>query len=148
MKIGSKAAGMIIRYSIILILSLFYPVLNAILAIPTAYLSYFVINIFHPASISGNIISFSGIHIELIDACIAGLAYLLLIVVNLAVEMPLKMRIKALSFSIIAFFVFNILRISLLALLFSSGSQFFNYLHVFLWYVGSIMKKGGLEGRF
>ncbi|MBU2522828.1 MAG: pacearchaeosortase [Nanoarchaeota archaeon] len=139
MTIRSKAMGIIVRYLAILILSLFYPVLNAILFFPTAYISYGVISLFYSASISGNMISFNGAQIELIDACISGLAYLLLIVLNLAVEMPLKTRMKALSISLTAFFTFNILRISLLALLFSSGSQLFNYFHIFFWYFGSLI---------
>jgi len=104
MRLSNKVKGIILRYSIILIISLFYPILNAILAIPTTRASYFIISLFYPASILGNIISFNGIQIELIDACIAGLAYLLLIVLNLAVEMPLKTRIRALSFTILVFF--------------------------------------------
>ena len=139
MTLSNKAREIILRYAAILILSLFYPILNTLLAFPTIGASYFLINLFHPASVLGNIISFNGTQIELIDACIAGLAYLLLIVLNLAVEMPLKTRIRALSFSIIAFWVFNVLRIAKLALLFSSGSTYFSYLHAFFWYFGSIV---------
>lgn len=139
MKFSNKSKGIIIRYSLILLISLFYPIFNTILAIPTIGASYFIISLFHPASILGNILSFNGIQIELIDACIAGLAYLLLIVLNLAVEMPLKTRIKALSSSILVFWVFNVFRITKLALMFSSGSEMFSYLHAFFWYFGSII---------
>ena len=139
MSINHKVKEIILRYSIILILSLFYPFLNVIFSIPTIYASYGLISLFYPVSLLGNILSFNNIQVELIDACIAGLAYLLLIVLNLASQMPLKTRIKALSFGLFTFFVFNILRISLLALLFSSNSQMFSYVHTFFWYFGSVL---------
>ena len=131
--------GMILRYSSIILFSLFYNLIYLILAPLTIYSSYFLISLFYKAALSGSIISFNGKEIQLIDACISGLAYLLLLVLNLSVRMPGKKRIKSLCFSLLLFFAFNVVRIFSLSLIFASGLAFFDYLHLFFWYFGSIL---------
>jgi len=137
MYIGRRTRGIMARYLLILLFSLFYSGLYVILAPLTIYFSYFLISLLYPAGLSGNVISFNGKEIELIDACISGLAYLLLLVLNLSVEMRLKRRFRALAFSLGMFFAFNCLRIVLLSL--ALASSFFSYLHAFFWYFGSII---------
>lgn len=134
-----RTADISIRYSCILLFSVFYNLMHVILAPLTLYSSYFILSIFYSASLHGNAILFDDRQIELIDACISGLAYLLLIVLNLSAEMPLKKRLKALFFSLAAFFAFNLARILLLSILFISGSYLFNAVHMFFWYAGSLL---------
>lgn len=139
MGVKNKIADIGLRYLIILVISLSYPVINLLLIKPTLYSSYFIINLIYSASILGNSILFNSVQIELIPACIAALAYLLLIVLNLASEMPLNTRIRALLFTLSAFFAFNVMRIFILAIMFSSNSIFFDYAHELFWYFGSII---------
>ena len=134
-----RIKSIISRYLIILILSIFSPLLYLILSPVTIYSSYALISIFYHASLSNTVISFSGKEIELIEACISGLSYLLLLALNLSLEMPLRKRLNSLAFTLLSFFAFNVLRILLLSAVFASGASFFNTLHAFFWYFGSIL---------
>ena len=103
----------------------------------TAYPVYWFLNLFYNASIlNGNIILINqAISIEMIEACIAGSAYYLLLVLNLSVpKIDLKRRIKMVAFSFSIFLAINILRIFLLSLVAISGSSFFDITHRIFWY--------------
>lgn len=128
--------GLLLRYSILLILAfpdlwLFYALFTPLTIAP----SYYLINIFFPSQLSGNmIISKYGV-IELIDACIAGSAYYLLLILNLTTPfIKLGTRIKAIAYSFTAFLVTNILRIFLFSALFFLGYELFDTAHLIVWY--------------
>jgi hypothetical protein len=53
--------------------------------------------------------------------------------------MPISKRIKSLSFSLLAFFAFNIFRIFLLSIIFSYDFAIFDSLHLFFWYFANII---------
>jgi exosortase/archaeosortase family protein len=72
--------------------------------------------------------------IELVPACIAGSAYLLLLMLNLSVPMKLKQRIYTILVSFAALLMLNILRIFILSILYHSGSAFFDITHKLFWY--------------
>ena len=131
-----------IRYFILLVVSvpslwIFYSIFTPL----TVYSVFFLLQIFFQASLSGNTILLqNNLSIELIEACIAGSAYFLLLILNLSVpKISLKNRIKLLLFSYISFFVVNILRIFIFSLLLINGSPWFSTLHLLFWYVGSIV---------
>ena len=72
--------------------------------------------------------------IELVPACIAGSAYLLLLMLNLSVPMKLKQRIYTILFSFGTLLVLNILRIFILSIMYHSGNTFFDITHKLFWY--------------
>ena len=127
-----------VRYLILITLginlSLFYKILTPL----TVFVSGTILNLFYNLTISGTeIIISSSICtsiIEIIPACVAGSAYLLLLILNLSMSMEIKKRIKSLLFILLGFFVFNILRIIILSVLFVNKIKYFEELHLFLWF--------------
>ena len=128
----------LLRYSLLILLAipnlwLFYMVFTPL----TAYPVFALLNLFYDALlISGKIILINRtIPIELIQACIAGAAYYLLLILNLSTrEIKLKTRVKMIAFSFLAFLLVNILRIFILSIIAVSGSSFFDLTHIVFWY--------------
>ena len=128
----------LIRYSLLIVLAipnlwLFYAVFTPL----TAYPVFALLNLLYDALlISGKIILINRtIPIELIQACIAGAAYYLLLILNLSTrEIKLKTRVKMIAFSFLAFLLVNILRIFILSIIAVSGSSFFDLTHIVFWY--------------
>ncbi len=129
------------RYILLIVLAIgnlsaFYIVFTPL----TAYPVFSILKLFYPASllINTSTLSISGLYIELIPACIAGAAYYLLLILNLATSLPFKTRIKSLAFLVISFLILNIIRILVFSWLFISGNEyFFDIAHRFVWYIGS-----------
>lgn len=127
-----------VRYIILILLALpnlwiFYFIFTPL----TVYPMYFLLNLFYDVSLmAGNILLINKeIPIEFIKACIAGSAYYLLLILNLATpEIKLKKRINMLLFAFGIFLFFNLLRIFILAFLAISGSSFFDVTHKIFWY--------------
>jgi len=134
-----KAFSLAIRYSLIILLTLFYQSFVIVLLPLTLYSSYSLISLFYTAFVQGNSIFFNSHQIELINPCLSILAYLLLIVLNLSVEMRLSKRLKSISFSLLAFFAFNVIRIFFLSVIFSYDFAIFDELHLFFWYFANIL---------
>ena len=85
--------------------------------------------------INKTIISIAGRGIiELIPACIAGSAYLLLLILNLSVSMKLKQRIYSILISFALLLALNIFRIFFLSIMYINGNLFFNITHKLFWY--------------
>ena len=128
----------LIRYSLLIVLAipnlwLFYAVFTPL----TAYPVFALLNLLYDALlISGKIILINRtIPIELIQACIAGAAYYLLLILNLSTrEIKLKTRVKMIAFSFLAFLLVTILRIFILSIIAVSGSSFFDLTHIVFWY--------------
>ncbi len=76
-------------------------------------------------------------YINIIPACIAGSAYYLLFLLNFSTPLSIKTRIKSIIFLFSAFFIINVLRIVVFALLFISDYQYFDITHRWFWYIGS-----------
>jgi len=100
----------------------------------TIYPVFFLLKLFFSASLSGTIISFNNVSINLVKACIAGSAYYLLLILNLTTPISIKKRIYALIFSFISFLIINIIRIFLFSLLLENSFSLFNLTHLFVWY--------------
>jgi exosortase/archaeosortase family protein len=148
-ELAHSLRSLLIRYFILIITALpsfwlFYFVFTPL----TIYPVYFILKLLFGASlISGNLI-FIGINpapIEIIDACVAGAAYYLLLIFNLSIpDIKLKKRIKMIGFAFVSFLVVNILRIVLLSAVFVLKPSLFDITHKFSWYIGSIVLVVGI----
>ncbi len=131
----------IFRYAILIIiglfgLNLFYIIFRPITIIPV----FFLFDMIFDPILIGNRIIIGQIPIILIDACIAGSAYFLLLILNLSTpEIKLSKRIKILLISFILFLLLNILRIFFLGLLYIFNFQWFDFTHKLFWYVLSTL---------
>jgi len=133
-----KIPDIILRYAILIIaaianLWIFYLVFTPLTVLPV----FWLLDLFYDALlVSGRIILINRmIPIELIEACIAGAAYYLLLILNLSTPgIKLNKRVKMIALSFIFFLVVNILRIFILSLVAVSGSSFFDITHIFFWY--------------
>jgi exosortase/archaeosortase family protein len=72
--------------------------------------------------------------IELVPSCIAGSAFLLLLILNLAVQMPIRKRLTSLILSFLILYIVNLLRISFFSILSVYKNPFFNFAHSLFWY--------------
>jgi len=128
-----------LRYIVLIVIALNINLIYDLLLPITLYASYFLIHLFYQdALISGpSTISLGSSDISLIAACIAGSAYLLLIILNLSTPMNKKQRFYSLLFMIGLFFILNIMRIALFSHLSASGSSYFEELHKLSWYFAS-----------
>lgn len=139
---NKKIKNLLIRYGILLVFSfigvnLFYKIFLT----PTTYISYWFLSIFFETNINQNLIVINGIFpIEIIGACVAASAYLLLIILNLSTPgLSLKKRFYSISLSIALMFTLNILRIFLLANVYLFDFDLFEFLHWFFWYFVSLI---------
>ena len=131
-----RAYLIFLRYVILLGLIFSLPLIYKIFTPLTLYPVAGLLDLFYESvSISQNFISIGfDIMIELIPACIAGSAYLLLLILNLSVSMKLKKRIYSILLSFAILLSLNILRIFFLAVLYYNQSLFFNITHKLFWY--------------
>ena len=137
-----KLLDVLVRYVILIAVAfpnlwIFYFIFTPL----TVYPLYFLFGLFFDVSLAGNVIFVSNCFpVELIDACIAGSAYYLLLILNLATpSLKFNKRIKMIVLSFAALLIINILRIFFLSLLFFSGSSLFDVTHKMFWYLGSII---------
>jgi exosortase/archaeosortase family protein len=123
------------RYIILLILVLnsflFYKILTPI----TIWFSSKSLDIFYKILVLGNRIFIQDKVIEIIPACVAGSAYILLLILNLFVAMKPKQRIYSLILSMSLLLILNILRIFFLSILLINDFAFFDLTHKIFWYV-------------
>ncbi len=128
---------MAIRYLILLGLMFSLPLIYAILTPITMNIFVFLLkyNYNSVVTFKNLIILNYNYYLQIIPACIAGAAYLLLLILNFTVTMPIKKRILSLLFSLLALFIINILRLLFFSFLYTSGSPFFDFTHKLVWYV-------------
>ena len=131
-----KYTDIIIRYLLIVLIAipnlyLFY----AVFAPLTIYPLYFILNIFFDITLDGSSLLINGFSINIIDACVAGAAYYLLFILNMAVPgIKLKKRAYMIGFSFLFLLILNIIRILALILVLFYGASFFDITHKFFWY--------------
>ena len=123
-------------------LALFYFIFTPL----TIYGVYFLLGLFFPIVLSGEIILLNNnLFIYLIPACVAGAAYYLLFILNLSIpNIKISKRISLILFAFLAFFIINLLRIFVLSVLYFNGFPFFDLFHKFLWYFGSVIITAGI----
>jgi exosortase/archaeosortase family protein len=128
-----------LRYLFLVIIALpgmlvFYVIFTPL----TIYPVYWILGIFFDGiTLSNSSLVFNSHSIQIIPACIAGSAYYLLLVLNLATPMKPLLRIKSISFTILSLLALNILRIVVFAALFITGFQYFDFTHKLVWNLGS-----------
>lgn len=116
-------------------LAIFYFVFTPLTVFP----SFWLIKLFYPITIDGRMFFYSNFIIEIVNACVAGSAYYLFVLMNLTTKgIDIKTRIKAFVFGALSLLTLNVLRIVILVLiLFGIGSHAFNQIHLSFWVVGS-----------
>lgn len=116
-------------------LYLFYAVFTPL----TVYPSYAILKLINPSAqlMGAATIKILNAEINLVQACIAGAAYYLLLALNLTTPMPVKKRAKSIIFLFSSFLIINIARIVAFSMLFASGYSYFDVAHRIIWYAGS-----------
>lgn len=138
--------NLVLRYLILIIVAipnlyLFYLIFTPL----TVYPVYFVFNLFYDVVLSNNTLLFNGYDLEIVNACVAGAAYYLLLMLNLATpKIKIKKRLKMILFSFSALLTLNVIRIIFLGFLHVAGSAFFDITHLVFWYFISIIFVVGL----
>jgi exosortase/archaeosortase family protein len=82
----------------------------------------------------------NNLFIEIIEACVAGSAYYLLLILNLStpsIKFPKRFKLILISFA--SLLIVNIIRIVFLSAVFVTGASWFDIAHKVFWYVGSII---------
>lgn len=137
----NKITSLIIRYLIIVLaglgnLTFFYKIFYPL----TFYLSSFVFSMLGEVEnfyILKIILFNNDVAIELINACIAGSAYYLLLILVLSVPSLLILkRVSILLFSFIFLLLINVFRIVLMVLI--VGTVYFESVHMLFWYILSL----------
>lgn len=133
--------SILIRYFLIILISFFTPEIFYLIFTPlTIYPVYFLFSIFFETSLQGDFIIINNLHLEIIEACIAGSAYYLLLILNLSIpNLKTKKRIKLILLSTLALLLFNILRIFIFGVLVYFNKPLFFLMHMFAWYFVSII---------
>lgn len=130
-----------LRYIILILVALpgmylFYLIFTPL----TIYPVYIILKSFYPSMIlQGNSLLINSSIISIIPACIAGSAYYLLLILNLATPMKLTLRLKSLSFLFGFFLLFNIIRLTIFIFLYFSNFDYFDIAHKLAWYFGSTL---------
>jgi len=129
-----------IRYLILLGFMFSLPLIYKIFTPLTIYPTTALLDIFYNAEVYKSMIILDyDTYINLIPACIAGSAYLLLLILNLTVPMNLKKRIQSILLSFLILLVLNILRIFILSVLYHNSAPFFDFTHALFWYLLSTL---------
>ena len=112
-------------------LPLIYKIFTPLTIYPTSYL----LKIFYQIEISQNLIIIKPeTFIKIIPACVAGSAYLLLLILNLTIPIEIKKRIKSILLSFLILLVLNIFRILTLSIWYHEAVPFFDFTHILFWY--------------
>jgi exosortase/archaeosortase family protein len=133
------ASNLFLRYLLLVVFGIFLSIFYKVFFPLTFWPVYYLLNLLYTVSLSGNVILISGLGIEIIDACIAGSAYYLLLILNLTTSMKPGKRAYSLLFSFFSLLILNILRIFFLSILFVEKSAFFDFTHRLFWYALSIV---------
>jgi len=142
MEIKNNLKSILTRYLILVLVAipgiyLFYFLFKPL----TIYPVYFLLNLFYEVSLVGSTVLISNAFpIEIINACIAGSAYSLLLILNLSTpRIKTLKRFKMIFLSFLILLIVNILRIFLLSVMSVSNSPLFEITHKFLWYFVSTL---------
>ncbi len=128
--------SVIARYVLLILVALPNLWLFYLLFTPlTIYPVFFLLKIFYDVSLFQSNIILGNNVIQIGEACIAGSAYYLLLILNMATPMHVKKRIFSLLFIFSAFLIINILRIFFFSLLFVYSFSLFSLTHLIFWYL-------------
>ncbi len=124
-----------IRYLTLLALMFTLPLIYKIFTPLTIYPTATLLKLFYNVTIDNSFIVINSTTlIQIIPACIAGSAYLLLLILNLTVPMDIKKRIYSIFLSFTMLLILNILRIFILSILYYNNMPIFDLTHKLFWY--------------
>jgi len=132
----------IVRYVIVALAFLIIPIFYLVFRPLTVGLTGLILSIFYNVQIGGSnlFFPFFNASIEIVDACVAGSAYFLLLLLNLFTRnIKILKRIYLLLFSFACLFLINALRLVIITPLFLNNSAWFDFTHKFFWFVLSIV---------
>ena len=125
----------LLRYLILLGLMFTLPLIYKTLTPLTVYPSLFLLGLFYEVAIRDLLIIIDNqTFIQIIPACIAGSAYLLLLILNLTLPIKFKKRISLILLSFFILLILNISRIFFLSVLYHNNFIFFDITHKLFWY--------------
>lgn len=138
---SNKVYFIALRYIILLGLVFSLPVIYMIFTPLTVYPVFFPLKMIYPGAeldynlgVSNALIIIDSItKIEIVSACVAGAAYLLLLILNLSIPMNIRKRILSIFISFLILLAFNIIRIFIFSVMYSSSSPFFDFTHKLFW---------------
>jgi len=136
-KENKKFYFLISRYLITLIFTIIGASLFHYLFKPlTVYPSFFLLDLFYDVVLEGIVLNFPEFiaNVHIVEACIAGSGYLLLLILSLTTPMKIKKRLQSLLFLFSSFLTINILRIFIFSIIFLHWMTVFNILHMATWY--------------
>lgn len=138
-----KIAWLLVRYFLAVFftmnLSLFYLLFRP----PTIFLFSSILSFFYRVSVTGNYIFFNSFSLEIIDACIAGSAYLLLLLLNLLTpKISFLKRIFLFLFCSFLFLCVNVLRLLMSVLVLKKGVALFKATHWVFWFLSIVFVAG------
>ena len=140
-KLKKQLIDIFVRYLILILIALpnlyiFYLVFKPL----TLYPIYHLLCFFFDCQLVGSTISVGCFPIEIIDACVAGSAYYLLLILNLSTpNIKLLKRLKMILLAVTSFLALNLIRIFFLSILYIHNSPWFDILHKTFWYLLSIV---------
>jgi exosortase/archaeosortase family protein len=128
--------SILLRYLILLAIVAFgLKLIYAIFTPLTIGFTVFLLDLVYNLSSKGSLILIDNLtRIVIIPACVAGSAYLLLLILNLTIDMKKELRIKSILYSFLLLFVLNIIRIVILATLYHHQATYVEFTHAILWY--------------
>jgi len=133
---NKKLILIVLRYIILLVLVLNSHLIYKIFTPLTIYTTFIILKLFYPVIVFGNQILINQTKIiEIIPSCVAGSAYVLLLILNLFVAIKPRQRIYSILFSFVLLFILNILRIIILSVLLVNDFEFFYITHKLIWYI-------------
>ena len=134
----NETLSIAVRYLSLLALMFSLPLIYKIFTPLTIISTSSLLGIFYSVSTVGDIISINGSTlVQIVPACIAGSAYLLLLILNLSVPIPLKKRLYSIALGFLIFFLVNVLRIVVLSSWYHHNLGLFDFTHTLSWYLGS-----------
>lgn len=142
--------AMLSRYFVLLLilfLNIKFDLIYEILTPLTVYPVYFVLHKLYFAQLIPSYYScvesgapaifVKGYYACIVDACVAGSAYMLLLILNFSTPMHIVKRLKSLVFLISSFLLLNVIRIYVFIILVSIGYEYFDAVHKFTWIFAS-----------
>jgi exosortase/archaeosortase family protein len=133
---NKKLILIVLRYIILLILVLNSYLVYKIFTPLTIYFTVLPLKLFYSVVVFGEQILINQVKIiEITPSCVAGSAYVLLLILNLFVAMKPKQRAYSILLSFSLLFILNILRIFILSVLFVNDFEFFYLTHKLVWYI-------------
>ena len=130
----NKTIFILLRYLLALGFMFSLPIIYKILTPLTIISTSKILGLFYNIKVAGDLIIYNSYTIQIIAACVAGSAYLLLLILNLTTQIKLKKRLYSILFTFILFFIVNILRIVILSAMLFNGSLLFDVTHKLFWY--------------